>query len=165
MDLTLPEGAQRVQSFLTKKGSDARVRLLPASTATALDAATALGVPVSRIGKSIVFRSEKGVAVVVVGGDKLVDVASLADKLGVSNVKSLRAEDVKSHTGYVIGGVSPFGLPPTIAVIVDEQLKTFPYCYVAAGHPKAVVRVEFNSLVALTNARVETIAKVRGGDA
>lgn len=154
----LPEGAQRVQDFLTRNGSDAVVRLLPESTATALEAAAALNVPVSHIGKSIVFDSEKGVIVAVVCGDQRVDTACVAAILEVVNLKPLRAEGVKKETGFVIGGVSPFGLPPNVRIIVDARLKTFARCYVAAGHPKAVVGIDFNSLVALTGAQVELIA-------
>jgi prolyl-tRNA editing enzyme YbaK/EbsC (Cys-tRNA(Pro) deacylase) len=158
MNPDLSDSARRVQDFLSQKGSEAVVRLLPESTATALEAATALGVPVSHIGKSIVFDSEKGVVVAVVCGDQRVDTACLAAILEVVNLRPLRAEGVKKETGFVIGGVSPFGLPPNVRIIVDARLKTLGRCYVAAGHPKAVVGVDFNSLVALTGAQVEPIA-------
>jgi Cys-tRNA(Pro) deacylase len=158
MSLDLPEGALRVQNFLTQKGSDATVRLLPETTATALDAATTLGVPVKHIGKSIVFKSESGeVLVAVVCGNHRVDVKLLAENLKTENFKPVRADDVKSLTGYVIGGVSPFGLPANIKVVVDTHLKEFTHCYVAAGHPKAVVRIAIDELIALTDARVETV--------
>jgi len=159
MSQSLPEGVRRVQDFLDTKGSGAEVRFLPESTATAQEAADALGVTVDRIGKSIVFGSEAGVvAVAVVCGDQRVDLHALAGRLGAARVKPLRAEEVKRQTGYAIGGVSPFGLPPGIELFVDARLRTFSHCYVAAGHPRAVVRVEPESLVGMTGARVEPIA-------
>lgn len=161
MGLGLPEGAQRVQDFLSEKGSNANVSLLPETTATALDAAFALGVPVKYIGKSIAFESENGIVVAVICGDQRVDVLSLAATLDTAYVKPLRAEAVRTYTGYVIGGVSPLALPSNIEILIDGDLATFTYCFVAAGHPKAVVRIEVEELIALTNARVASIAIMR----
>lgn len=157
MGTHLPDGAQKVQDFLVSNGSRAKVQVLSDSTATARDAALALGVPVSHIGKSIVFGSNQGVLVAVVCGDHRVDAEALAHCLQVSGVKPLKADEVKSRTGYVIGGVSPFGLPSDVKVIVDSKLGGFEECYVAAGHPKAVVHVQLKELMALTNAHVKSI--------
>lgn len=158
MSEQLPEGAQRVQQFLTEKGSKSEVRLLPESTATAQDAARALGVPVSHIGKSIVFGSQNRVVVVVVCGDQRVDNHLLAQTLGLADIKPLRADDVRRCTGYVIGGVSPFGLPPEIEILIDSRLRTLHRCYVAAGHPKAVVQINPDELMAITGATASAIA-------
>jgi prolyl-tRNA editing enzyme YbaK/EbsC (Cys-tRNA(Pro) deacylase) len=158
MSQQLPEGAQRVQQFLTAQGSQSKVCLLPDTTATAQDAAKALNVPVSLIGKSIVFGSDRGVVVAVVCGDQRVDTNSLAQAVQVAALKSLRADEVKRYTGYVIGGVSPFNLPSGIEIVIDSHLRNFPACYVAAGHPKAVVQISLDELVAITSAVVSPIA-------
>lgn len=154
----LPEGAKRVQQILTDRGSMAQVLVLPGTTATAEDAANAVGVPVAYIGKSIVFGTETQVAVAVVRGDHRVDPAALAEALGASQAQSLRADEVKRRTGYVIGGVSPFGLPSGIEVVVDSDLRSLGWCYVAGGHPKAMVKVEVDELLAATDARVSSIS-------
>jgi prolyl-tRNA editing enzyme YbaK/EbsC (Cys-tRNA(Pro) deacylase) len=155
MSQLLPPTAQHVQDFLRSRGSFAEVQLLPDTTATAQDAATALNVLVSQIGKSIVFGSS--VCVAVLCGNQRVDTKALS-KLVHSDVNLLKAGEVKDATGYVIGGVSPFGLPPGINVIIDSGLLNHPFCYVAAGHPKAVVRTSGEELIALTGATVERIA-------
>jgi Cys-tRNA(Pro) deacylase len=154
----LPDGARRVQQVLTDRGSLAKVLLLPQTTATAQDAANAVGVPVAYIGKSIVFATENQVAVAVVRGDHRVDSALLARALGAVQARTLRADEVRRRTGYAIGGVSPFGLPSDIEVVVDADLEAFEWCYVAAGHPRAVVRVDRDELVAASNAKVSSIA-------
>jgi Cys-tRNA(Pro) deacylase len=154
----LPEGARRVQQVLTDRGSLATVLVLPRTTATAQDAAAAVGVPVAYIGKSIVFATEKQVAVAVVRGDQRVDPALLAAALMADHAKTLRADEVRSRTGYVIGGVSPFGLPSDIEVVIDSDLRAFDWCYVAAGHPMAVVKVGLDELLAASNAKVSSIA-------
>jgi Cys-tRNA(Pro) deacylase len=153
----LPDGAQKVQDFLVNNGCRAKVRVLPSSTATAHDAALALGVPLSYIGKSVVFGSNQGLIVAVICGDQRVDTEALARNLEVSSIEPLKAEDVRSKTGYVIGGVSPFGLPEDVRVVVDSKLGGFEECYVAAGHPKAIVHVQLKELLAITNAHIGSI--------
>ena len=158
MSLLLPEGAQRVQDFLLSKNSERQVQLLPDSTATARDAANSLGTSVSRIGKSIVFGSNNGVIVAVICGNQKVDINALGEAFHTINIKPLRADRVKMQTGYVIGGVSPFALPLDVKIVVDLSLYNLADCYVAAGHPKAVVRTSGKELVALTNSAIEAVA-------
>jgi prolyl-tRNA editing enzyme YbaK/EbsC (Cys-tRNA(Pro) deacylase) len=165
MSVPLPEGAQRVQDFLSGMDSLGRVRLLPDSTATAPDAAAALGVSVSQIGKSIVFGSDAGLVVAIVCGDQKVAPDALASALRTENVRLLKADEVKAETGYAIGGVSPFALPSSALIVVDSRLHGLPDCYVAAGHPKAVVHTNGRELVELTGARVEAITRGPGHDA
>jgi prolyl-tRNA editing enzyme YbaK/EbsC (Cys-tRNA(Pro) deacylase) len=141
-------------------GSPGQVRLLPDSTATALEAATALGVSVSQIGKSIVFGSSIGLIVAVVCGDQKVDPDILAKSLRAEDVRLLKADEVKTATGYAVGGVSPFALPPGTAIVVDSRLHGLPDCYVSAGHPKVVVHTSGRELIDLTGARVEAITRV-----
>jgi Cys-tRNA(Pro) deacylase len=155
----LPEGARRVQEFLFEHGSAAVVRLLPDKTATAQDAARALGVPVSQIGKCIVFASEGPTIVAIACGDQRIDTDAVARTAGVDGVKSMRADAVKQSTGYVVGGVSPFGLPPEVKIIIDSRLRDLDECYVAGGNPKAVVHITPDELVALTAAVVSQIAQ------
>src|SRR5262245_8490117 len=154
----LPEGARRVQQFLFERGSAAVVRLLPETTATAQDAAIALGVPASQIGKSIVFASESETLVAIACGDQRVDPQALARAADVAEIKPMRADAVRRSTGYVIGGVSPFGLPAAVRIFVDSRLRDFTECYVAAGHPKAIVQITLDELVTLTGAIVSPIA-------
>ena len=158
MSESLPEGAQRVQEFLTTNNISRKISLLADTAATAQDAANALGVPISHIGKSIVFETDRGVIVVVISGDERVDTNALARLLEVSTVKQLRADDVKKSTGFTIGGVSPFALPASIKVIIESRLQSFDQCYVAAGHPKTIVRIEPQELINLTKGIVLPIS-------
>jgi prolyl-tRNA editing enzyme YbaK/EbsC (Cys-tRNA(Pro) deacylase) len=155
----LPEGAQRVQDFLSEKGSRGRVQLLPDSTATALEAATALGVSVGQIGKSIVFGNDSELVIAIACGDHKIAPKLLTQSLRVENLRLLKADEVKARTSYTIGGVSPFALPPGTLIVVDTRLYSFPDCYVAAGHPKAIVHTSGQELIALTRARVEAISE------
>jgi len=159
MSSILPEGAQRVQQFLSREASLLQVQLLRESTATAREAAEALGVAVHEIGKSIVFGSGENIIVAIVAGDQRVDADALASVLKIDRPSKLKPDSIKSRLGYVIGGVSPFDLPIDVKIIIDSYLYSLPMCFVAAGHPRAVVRTSGPQLVELTHAVVRSIAE------
>lgn len=150
----LPEGAKRVQQFLFEVKYVNEVQLLPESTATAKQAAETLGVRVKDIGKSIVFGNALKAVVAVLPGDKKVNAANLAALLEVENLSTLNADQVKEVTGFNIGGVSPFALPKEISIVIDSSLLESDVCFVAAGHPKAVVKTSANDIVSITKAIV-----------
>jgi prolyl-tRNA editing enzyme YbaK/EbsC (Cys-tRNA(Pro) deacylase) len=133
-------------------GSSVKISLLPESAATAIEAATALGVDVNRIGKSIVFGSPGSGVVGVLGGDRKVDIDAFRLVTGAASLRKLRAEEVKDLTGFPIGGVSPIGLPANIPVFVDLEFSKQGWCYVAAGHPHAVARIDIEELLRLSRA-------------
>jgi prolyl-tRNA editing enzyme YbaK/EbsC (Cys-tRNA(Pro) deacylase) len=158
MSQALPSGAKRVQDFLSAERSASNVQVLSETTATAHDAAKALGVSVHQIGKSIVFGAGEVVILVVVCGDQRVRVDALSKVTGVQGLAALKAAAVKNRTGYAIGGVSPFALPSDVKVIIDSTLYGCEKFFVAAGHPKAVVLTRGEELLTLTGATVEAIA-------
>lgn len=158
MSDNLPVTVKRVQDFLSNKDSQAKVKLLPTPTATAEEAACALSVAVGQIGKSIVFGGRTRVVVVVVSGDQKVDAVKVALAVGEDTVEVMRAANVKNSTGFVIGGVSPFALPDDVDVVIDLDFYERSYCFVAAGHPRAIVLTNGRELVALTGAVVAQVA-------
>ena len=52
-------------------------------------------------------------------------------------------EDVKTQTGYTIGGVSPIGHLNKIEIIIDNSLERFNELFAAAGHPNCVFKINF----------------------
>ena len=54
-------------------------------------------------------------------------------------------DDVKTQTGYTIGGVSPIGHLKKINIFIVNSLERFDYIFAAAGHPNCV----FKTLLAL----------------
>ena len=133
-------GSKRVQEYIAARLSDAKVQLLPESTATSEEAARALGVPVHLIGKSIVFEADNRPVVAILSGVDRVDKKLLALKLRISVVSRPTAVRVKELTGFPIGGVSPFALPKNAIIVMDKGLCDYDLIFVAAGHPRAVVR-------------------------
>ena len=64
-------------------------------------------------------------------------------------------EDVKSQTGYTIGGVSPVAHSnPPLNIFIDENLNRFDMIYAAAGHPYVVFEITFKKLCSITKGEV-----------
>jgi prolyl-tRNA editing enzyme YbaK/EbsC (Cys-tRNA(Pro) deacylase) len=143
----LPQsGVERVSSFVRSRGIDTSIRELDSSTRSSELAAQALGCTVSEIAKSVVFGGE-GTAVVVISGDRRVDVGKLDSLLGV-RLRVATPEEVKARTGYPIGGVPPFPHVEGVVVVPDESLTRFPSVWTASGAPNAVMKVKTESLIA-----------------
>lgn len=132
--------------------------MLPVTGRTAADAATALGVELGQIAKSIVFRrrSDDAAVLVVTSGDLRVDekkISALVGKVGRAD-----ADFVKASTGFSIGGVSPVAHSQPPVMLVDRELFRFEQIWAAAGHPYAVFPLSPAELVELTGAPAAEIA-------
>lgn len=154
----IPDGARRVAATLTELGHPHDVVMLPVTGRTAADAASALGVQLGQIAKSIVFRrrSDDAAVLVVTSGDLRVDEKKVSALVG--SVGRADADFVKAATGFSIGGVSPVGHTTPPVILVDRELFRFEQIWAAAGHPYAVFPLSPDELVQLTGAPVEEIA-------
>ena len=151
------DGVRRVADKLAELGHPHEVVMLPVTGRTAADAASALGVELGQIAKSIIFRrlSDDAAVLVVTSGDLRVDeklVSALVGKVGRAD-----ADFVKASTGFSIGGVSPVAHTTPPVVLVDRELFRFGEIWAAAGHPHAVFPLSPDELVGLTGAPVEAV--------
>ncbi len=147
------EPVTRVREALRSLGIAEEVIEFPERTATAAEAANAVGCELGQIVKTLFFLADGRPTVVLAAGDRQVDTARLAPLVGVGRkkLKMGTAEQVLELTGYVIGGVSPFGMPEQYDVVVDDSLKRFERIWAAAGTPSAVVGLSTTRLVEALN--------------
>jgi prolyl-tRNA editing enzyme YbaK/EbsC (Cys-tRNA(Pro) deacylase) len=150
---------QRVEAALAAAGSPARVRELPDSTRTAVEAAVALGVEVGQIAKSLVFLAGAKPVMVVASGADRVDTAKLSAHLDGARIVRADAGAVRAATGYPVGGVSPAGLDPALPVIVDRALAGFAVVWASGGTPHAVFPTTFDELLAITGGHPADVAE------
>jgi prolyl-tRNA editing enzyme YbaK/EbsC (Cys-tRNA(Pro) deacylase) len=157
-ETSLPDGARRVATKLAAEGHPHDIVMLPVTGRTAADAASALGVELGQIAKSIVFRrrSDDAAVLVVTSGDLRVDERKVSALVGP--VGRADADFVKAATGFSIGGVSPVGHTTPPVILIDRELFRFTRIWAAAGHPYAVFPLSPDELVTLTGAPVEEIA-------
>ena len=157
-ETALPEGVRRVSDTLAGRGHPHDVVMLPVTGRTAADAASALGVELGQIAKSIVFRrlADDAAVLVVTSGDLRVDERKVSALVGA--VGRADADFVKAATGFSIGGVSPVGHTTAPVILIDRELFRFEQVWAAAGHPHAVFPLAPAELEQLTGAPVAEIA-------
>lgn len=151
----LSTSAQRVQDAIAGAGLQLEVRELPASTRTAAEAAAAIDCEVAQIAKSLVFRRRKSgePLLVIASGTNRVNEDAVASVVG-ERVAMAKAEFVREHTGFAIGGVPPVGHTSPLDILIDEDLRRYNEIWAAAGTPHAVFRLTPRDLEALTGGRV-----------
>jgi prolyl-tRNA editing enzyme YbaK/EbsC (Cys-tRNA(Pro) deacylase) len=154
--------ALRVQGVL---GPRFEVMEFDASTRSAAEAAAAIGCTVGQIAKSLVFRttiSDRPVLVITCGTNRVME-SIIAAHLG-ETIERANADFVRNRTGFAIGGVPPIGHSEPVAVIIDEDLRSFDEIWAAAGTPNAVFRLNFDDLVQLTGGTVTKVAENLSAD-
>jgi len=66
-------------------------------------------------------------------------------------------EEVKTQTGYTIGGVSPVAHLNKVEIFIDKSLDRFIDLFAAAGHPNCVFKIDFINIKKITNGKIEDI--------
>ncbi|MDE3112649.1 MAG: YbaK/EbsC family protein [Chloroflexota bacterium] len=133
-------------------GARIEIRRYPAGTHTAQDAAAAIGCDAAQIVKSLVFLAAGDPVVVLVSGSDRVDESKLAAVLGASSVRRATANEARDASGFVVGGVPPFGHTTPLPVVVDSALLRHDEVWAAAGLPDAVFPISPADLVRLARA-------------
>jgi Cys-tRNA(Pro) deacylase len=156
--MTPPE---RVAAALRALGLPDTVRVFERSTATAAEAAEAVGCEPGQIVKTLFFLADGRPTMVLMAGDRQADTAQLAAILGVGRkrLKMGTPEEVRAHTGYEVGGVAPVGWPTPADVVVDASLQRFERVWAAAGAPNAVFEAATGDLVAAIGGQWAAIAR------
>ncbi len=159
--MTDPLTPQDVQAALDALGIETRVETLDDSTATAPEAAAAVGVELGAIVKSLCFLIDGEPVIVLAAGDRRVDSRKLAALFDVSRKRVRMADPAATAeiTGYEIGGVPPVGHARPLPVLIDESLSRFERVYAAAGSPSSLFPVRYSELVAATRGSVEALAE------
>jgi len=147
--------AKKVQEVL---GPDFTVLEFDEPTASAAQAASAIGCTVAQIAKSLVFADAKGSPVLVIAsGASRVDEAKVSQILGTT-IHRADADFVKRATGFSIGGVPPVGHSTHPSVVLDQKLMDFEEIWAAGGTPTSVFRLTPGQLTELTGGAFTDIA-------
>ncbi len=93
-----------------------------------------LGVDEHSIIKTLVMEDEnKQPLVVLMHGDLEVSTKKLARLLGVKNIVPCSPETANKHTGYLVGGTSPFGTRKSMPVYMEQTIAELPKIYINGG--------------------------------
>tara|TARA_B110000444_G_C18231116_1_gene318828 strand:+ start:7 stop:486 length:480 start_codon:yes stop_codon:yes gene_type:complete len=157
MSLLDKEPVKRAEKFLKDFDQSLEVVILENSAKTAKDAATALDCKVGAIVKSLLFKTDDRFILCLVAGDKRCSLNKLKKPQHKKDISMASPKDVRTQTGYTIGGVSPVGHLNKVEIFIDKSLERFSDLYAAAGHPNCVFKINFKNLQKITNGKVEDI--------
>ena len=94
----------------------------------------ALGVPEHEVVKTLVMETDKGdPLVVLMHGDRKVSTKELARAMGVKRVFPCKPEVAQRHSGYVVGGTSPFGTRKAMPIFLEKSVLDLPRIYINGG--------------------------------
>ena len=151
------ESVKRVVKVLSDFDSNLKVEVLNSSARTAADAAAALNCEVGAIVKSLLLRTNDSFILCLVSGDKRCSLNKIKKMINKKDVSMANADQVKSQTGFSIGGVSPVAHLEKIKILIDSSLSRYENVYAAAGHPNSIFKITYKQLIKLTEGKEEDI--------
>lgn len=149
----LPEGVERVAAFLRAAGAESRLEEFESETATAADAARAVGRDASEIVKSLVCLCDGRPALALIPGDRRADLEKIARAAAASAARVASGEEVRKLTGFPPGAVAPFPQPRIELTLVERTLLAHEAVWVGAGSARHLLVLPTPELVRLTKAR------------
>ena len=153
------EPVKRVKEFITKFDTKLNILILDATARTAKDAANSLQCKVGAIVKSLLFRADSSFLICLIAGDRRCSLNKLKKILQKKDVSMANADEVKTNTGFSIGGVSPVAHITNLDVLVDKSLSRFQFVFAAAGHPNCVFKITYDQLIKITNGSEKEISE------
>ena len=124
-----------------------------------LRVASSLGVEAGQLLKTLMVSSSRGPLVALVPADRKLDFAKLANVAKTDSCKLLNREAVESVTGYLPGGVCPFGQKTKLPTFVDQGGSAFDRVICSGGASNSQLRLNLVDLVYLCEATVADITQ------
>ena len=113
-----------------------------------------LGVPEHAVIKTLVMQDEAAKPLIVLmHGDCKVSTKNLARAIGCKSVEPCKPEVAQRHSGYMIGGTSPFGTKKAMPVYVEQSILDLPRIYINGGRRGFLVSLAPQVLMDLLNAK------------
>jgi Cys-tRNA(Pro) deacylase len=118
------------------------------------ESARQLGVDEHAVVKTLVMQDEKAQPLIVLmHGDKQVSTKNLARAIGVKSVEPCKPEVANRHSGFLVGGTSPFGTRKVMPVYVEAGILALPRILINGGRRGFLVGIEPAVLTGVLGAR------------
>jgi Cys-tRNA(Pro) deacylase len=118
------------------------------------ESARQLGVPEHEVVKTLVMQDERAQPLVVLmHGDKQVSTKNLARAIGAKSVEPCAPEAAQRHSGYLVGGTSPFGTKKVMPVYVEQGVLALPRILINGGRRGFLVGIDPAVLVGALGAK------------
>lgn len=114
------------------------------------ESARQLGVDEHAVVKTLVMQDENArPLIVLMHGDRKVSTKRLARQIGRKSVEPCDASVAQRHSGYLVGGTSPFGLRKAMPVFVEDSVLQLPRIHINGGRRGYLVSLAPTVLVEL----------------
>jgi len=123
-----------------------------------LEASARLGLDPDQVFKTLVVTTDAGEAVAIVPVSGKLALKSVAQALGAKRAEMCDTAVAERITGYIRGGISPFGQRKRLPTVIDEMATVFDTIYVSGGKRGLDIGVATADLVRLLDATIADIA-------
>ena len=131
-----------------------------AETVHTADASEATGIPLHRITKNLVSETNTGERVLlVVPGDRRVDLKAAAKALGVTNMKLFPFSEAHKVSGYPPGGTPTVGLKMKLRTIIDVETAAMETFFCGGGSRDRLLELRSDEVIRATGAVVASITR------
>jgi Cys-tRNA(Pro) deacylase len=118
------------------------------------ESARQLGVAEHAVVKTLVMEDERAAPLIVLmHGDRQVSTKNLARAIGAKGVQPCKPEVAQRHTGYLVGGTSPFGVRKAMPVYVQASVLALPRICINGGRRGYLVGLDPQCLVTVLGAK------------
>jgi Cys-tRNA(Pro) deacylase len=118
------------------------------------ESARQLGVPEHEVVKTLVMQDERAQPLIVLmHGDKQVSTKNLARQIGAKSVEPCKPDVAQRHSGYMVGGTSPFGTKKAMPVYVEASVLQLARICINGGRRGYLVGIEPAVLTRLLGAK------------
>ena len=115
--------------------------------------AEVLGLDPFTVVKTLVMQDENGAPLLVLmHGNRKVSTKNLARQIGAKSVEPCKPDVANRHTGYFVGGTSPFGTRKEMPVYIEESILALPEIAINGGRRGYLVGIDPQVCVALLGA-------------
>jgi len=117
------------------------------------ESARQLGADEHAVVKTLVMEDETGrPLIVLMHGDRKVSTKNLARQIAVKRVEPCKPEVANRHSGFLVGGTSPFGLRKAMPIYVEATILDLPRIYINGGRRGFLVSLSPTVLTAVLGA-------------
>lgn len=118
-----------------------------------------LGVDEHCVIKTLVMEDENAKPLIILmHGDREVSTKALARFLGVKSIAPCKPETAHKHTGYLVGGTSPFGVKKLLPIYMEKTIADLPEILINAGSRGLLAQMSSAELLRLLQPREVSVA-------
>jgi Cys-tRNA(Pro) deacylase len=121
--------------------------------------AQALGVPEHEVVKTLVMQDEDArPLIVLMHGDRKVSTKNLARQAARKRIEPCKPEVAQRHSGYQVGGTSPFGTRKPLPVFMERSIRELPRVYINGGRRGFLLRIRTEDLEKILRPQLVDVA-------